>query len=67
MWLRRSRNDTGLEESRKALEHAKKKLAETHQTGAEVRRVSQSLGDRLDKNHFAEALEEIILGKKKAT
>lgn len=59
MWFRR-RNSAGVE-SEAALEDAKRNLREVQQRGREVSSVANALKDIREKNHFAEALEAIMV------
>lgn len=59
MWFRR-RNRSGVE-SEAALEDAQRNLREVQQRGREVTSVANALKEIRNKNHFAEALEAIMV------
>lgn len=59
LWFRR-RNKRGVE-SEEALKDAKKNLREVQRRGREVSNVSNALKEIREKNHFAEALEAIMI------
>lgn len=61
MWFRRRENKSG-EEAKLALEDATKQLARVERRDSEVQKVVSAHKRLQDKNHFAEKLEEIILG-----
>lgn len=61
MWFRR--RDKG-EESAAALKDAKQNLRIVQKRGPEVSRVADALKDMRERNHFGEALQEIIVRKR---
>jgi hypothetical protein len=67
MWfLRRTRSNAD-EEATLALTDAEKNLRRIKRRDREVKEVSESLREVRQQNHFAEAMEEIIMQKREAT
>jgi hypothetical protein len=67
MWfLRRNRSRTD-DEATLALTDAEKNLRRIKRRDKEVTEVSESLREVREQNHFAEAMEEIIMQKREAT
>jgi len=62
-WFRRRNKE--LDDSEMALKEAEKRVSETHQQGHEVYKVTESLKNITDRNHFAEQLEQIILRRRR--
>lgn len=60
MWFRRRNKDRGVE-SEAALEDAQRNLCEVQKRGREVSSVANALKEIREKNHFAEALEAIMV------
>lgn len=58
MWLRRRKSN----ESAEALKEAEDSLRQVQLRSVEVSRVAKALKDIRNRNHFAEALEAIIVG-----
>jgi hypothetical protein len=61
MWLLRRLRSKNREDPDKAIENAQKHLSRIEERGEEVNHVSNSLKEIRQQNHFAEAMEEIIL------
>lgn len=59
MWFRR-KSSKELEEAQEALKEAEETLKDIQDRGEEVTKVSKSLREFRERNHFAEKLEEII-------
>jgi len=66
MWFLRRRLSKSSEEAGEALEDARKNLRRVKKRGEEVTKLSESLREIREQNHFAEQMEEIILRKTKA-
>lgn len=65
MWFRRRpRENRSGEEANLALEDALGKLQETRERSKEVEAVVKAHKELQGRNHFAEQLEEIILGRR---
>lgn len=63
MWFRR-RRESKSGEATKALEDAKKNLREVKERGTEVTEVAEALKEIRQRNHFAEALEDLLTRRK---
>jgi hypothetical protein len=61
MWFLRNRQSRLTEEAEDALKDAENGLREVQKRNPEVQRVSRSLRELRERNHFAENLQAIIL------
>jgi len=59
MWFRRHRNNHN--KADEALADAQRNLRAVQQRSTEVNKVSKALKDIRERNHFAEALEDVIV------
>jgi len=67
MWFLRRKRDDGDEKASLALKDAEKNLERIERRDKEVSDVVHSLRQVRQQNHFAEAMEEIIMQKREAT
>jgi hypothetical protein len=58
MWFRRHRNNSKADE---ALADAQQNLRAVQQRSTEVNQITKALKDMRERNHFAEALEDVII------
>jgi t-SNARE complex subunit (syntaxin) len=61
MWFLRKRQSKSTKEAADALQEAHENLREVQKRNPEVLRVSRSLRELRERNHFAENLEAIII------